>query len=165
MTAMRDFAVSIGSVCSFGPLLKSHRQRNLVWHYSSAFVGCSPLFGAVVVVDDLRRGRVNVCWQVGNGIGPRWGCGLKEVSVASNGCLAIAGVFVAAVDAFCLGNLRRGGWASILRHGEQEHMLQGGISRTANDRTEIGRQSKDCVALTRPCDVEASPIETTSAVG
>ena len=78
MTAMRSFAVSMGSVCSFGPRPKSHRQRRLVWHYPSAFVVCSPLFGALVVVDDLRRGCVNFCWQVGNGIGPRWNCGLRE---------------------------------------------------------------------------------------
>jgi hypothetical protein len=65
MTAMRSFAVSMGPVCRFGPLLKSHWQRNLVWHYPSAFVVCSPLFVAVVVVDDLRCGCVNFCWQVG----------------------------------------------------------------------------------------------------
>ena len=33
-------------------------------------------------------------------------------------CLVIAGVFVAAVDYSCLGNLRRGGSACILRYGE-----------------------------------------------
>ena len=115
MTAMRSFAVSMGPVCRFGPLLKSHWQRNLVWHYPSAFVVCSPLFVAVVVVDDLRCDCVNFCWQVGNGIGPRWNCGLMERCVASNGCLVIAGVFVAAVDGSCLGNLRREGSACILR--------------------------------------------------
>ena len=78
MTGMRSFAVSMGPVCRFGPLLKSHWQRNLVWHYPSAFVVCSPLFVAVVVVDDLRCGYVNFCWQVGNGIGLRWNCGLRE---------------------------------------------------------------------------------------
>lgn len=101
MTAMRSFAVSMASVCSFGLLLKSHRQRNLVWHYPSAFVVCSPPFGAVVVIGDLRRGCVTFRWQVGNGIGPRWECGLRERGVASNGCLVIAGVFVAAVDGSC----------------------------------------------------------------
>jgi hypothetical protein len=34
--------------------------------------------------------------------------------------LAIAGVFVAAVDGTGLGNFRRGGSARILRYGEQE---------------------------------------------
>ena len=128
MTAMRSFAVYMGSVCSFGLLLKSHRQWNLVWHYPSAFVVCSPAFGAVVVIGDLRRGCVTFSWQVGNGIGPRWECGLRERCVGPNGCLVIAGVFVAALDGSCFGNLRRGVWAFILRYGEQERVRQGGIS-------------------------------------
>jgi ribonuclease HI len=51
--------------------------------------------------------------------------------------LAIAGVFVAAVDGSCLGNFRRGGSARILRYGEQERMFQGGIARTTNNRMEV----------------------------
>ena len=165
MTAMRSFAVSMGSVCSFGPLLKSHRQRNLVWHYPSAFVVCSPLFGAMVVVDDLRRGCVNFCWQVGHGIGPRWNCGLRERCVASNGCLVIAGVFVAAVDYSRLGNLRRGGSACILRYGEQERMLHGGTARTTNNRVEVTAAIEGLRAPTRPAKSRSSPIQAPSAVG
>ena len=155
MTATRSFAVSMGPVCRFGPLLKSHWQRNLVWHYPSAFVVCSPLFVAVVVVDDLRCGCVNFCWQVGNGIGPRWNCGLRERCVASNGCLVIAGVFVAAVDYSCLGNLRRGGSACILRYGEQKRMLQGGTARTTNNRMEVTGSDRRTACADQACEVEA----------
>jgi hypothetical protein len=130
MTAMRSFAVSMRSVCSFGPILKAHRQRNLVWHYPSAFVVCSPLFGAMVVVEDLRRGCVNFCWRVGNGIGPRWECGLREGCVASNGCLVIAGVFVAAVDGSC----------RAISAGEVRRAFCGTANRSACSKVELRGQ-------------------------
>jgi ribonuclease HI len=52
-----------------------------------------------------------------------------------------------------LGNLRRGGSACILRYGEQERMLQGGIARTRNNRMELMSAIEGLRALTSPCEV------------
>ena len=65
--------------------------------------------------------------------------------MASNGCLVIAGVFVAAVDYSCLGNLRRGGSACILRNDEQERMLQGGTAdNEQSDRSDGSDRRTAC---------------------
>ena len=81
-------------------------------------------------------------------------------------CLVIAGVFVGAVDGSYLGNLRRGGSGRILRYGEQERMLPGGLSLTTNNRMEVMAANRR-TALRRPgpATSRSSPIETTSAVG
>ena len=91
--------------------------------------------------------------------------GLRERCVASNRCLVIAGVFVAAVDYSCLGNLRRVGSACILRYGEQERMLQGGTARTTNNRMEVTAAIEGLRAPTRPAKSRSSPMQATSAVG
>ena len=71
--------------------------------------------------------------------------------MASNGCLVIAGVFVAAVDYSCLGNLRRGGSACILLYGEQERMLQGGTARTTNNRMEVTGSDRRTACADQAC--------------
>jgi ribonuclease HI len=47
-----------------------------------------------------------------------------------------------------------GGWACILRYGEQERMLQGAIARTTNNRMEMIAAIEGLRSLTRPCEVE-----------
>ena len=86
--------------------------------------------------------------------------------MASNGCLVIAGVFVAAVDYSCLGNLRRGGSAWILGYGEQERDVP---RRNCADNEQSdgsdGSESKDCVRRPGGSKPRSSQIQATSAVG
>src|ERR1017187_3947609 len=65
----------------------------------------------------------------------------------------------------CLGNLRQGGSACILRCGEQERMLQGGTARTTNNRMEVTAAIEGLRAPTRPAKSRSSPMQATSAVG
>lgn len=60
------------------------------------------------------------------------------------------------VDGSCLGNPGPGGWACILRFGEQERVLQGGVARTTNNRMEMTAAIEGLRALTRACDVEVA---------
>src|SRR6266852_5915440 len=59
-----------------------------------------------------------------------------------------------AVDGFCLGNPGPGGWACILRYGEHERVLQGGVTQTTNNRMEMTAAVQALRALSRPCDVK-----------
>src|SRR5260370_9551489 len=58
-----------------------------------------------------------------------------------------------AVDGCCLGNPGPGGWACILRYGEHERVLQGGVAQTTNNRMEMTAAVQALRALSRPCDV------------
>ena len=60
------------------------------------------------------------------------------------------------VEGSCLGNPGPGGWACILRFGEQERVLQGGVARTTNNRMEMTAAIEGLRALTRACDVEVA---------
>jgi ribonuclease HI len=40
-------------------------------------------------------------------------------------------------DGSCLGNPGPGGWACILRYGQHERVLQGGMAGTTNNRMEL----------------------------
>lgn len=67
------------------------------------------------------------------------------------------------VDGSCLGNPGPGGWACILRFGEQERVLQGGVARTTNNRMEMTAAIEGLRALTRPVMLRLSPIRSTCA--
>jgi ribonuclease HI len=58
-----------------------------------------------------------------------------------------------AVDGSCLGNPGPG-WACILRYGEHERVLQGGVTQTTNNRMEMTAAVEALRALSRPCDVK-----------
>lgn len=58
-----------------------------------------------------------------------------------------------AVDGSCLGNPGPGGWACILRYGESERVLQGGVVEATNNRMEMTAAIEGLRALKRPCDV------------
>jgi ribonuclease HI len=57
-------------------------------------------------------------------------------------------------DGACSGNPGPGGWAAILRYGDQEKVLQGGASLTTNNRMELRAALAALQALKRPCTVE-----------
>lgn len=57
-------------------------------------------------------------------------------------------------DGACSGNPGPGGWAAILKYGPHEKVLQGGASRTTNNRMELRAAIAALAALTRPCAVE-----------
>lgn len=58
------------------------------------------------------------------------------------------------VDGSCLGNPGPGGWACILRYGEEERVLHGGVAQTTNNRMEMMAAIEGLRVLSRPCDVE-----------
>lgn len=58
-----------------------------------------------------------------------------------------------AVDGSCLGNPGPGGWACILRYGESERVLQGGVPQATNNRIEMTAAIEGLRALKRPCEV------------
>jgi ribonuclease HI len=57
-------------------------------------------------------------------------------------------------DGSCIGNPGPGGWACILRFGNDEHELSGSEAQTTNNRMELTAAIKGLKALTEPCDVE-----------
>ncbi len=57
-------------------------------------------------------------------------------------------------DGACSGNPGPGGWATILRYGEHEKVLQGGASLTTNNRMELRAAIAGLSSLSRPCVVE-----------
>ncbi len=57
-------------------------------------------------------------------------------------------------DGACLGNPGPGGWAAILRYGEQEKELSGRFRRTTNNRMEMRAAVEALNGLKRPCAVE-----------
>ena len=57
------------------------------------------------------------------------------------------------VDGSCLGNPGPGGWACILRCGDDERVLQGGAADTTNNRMELTAAIEGLRALNRSCSV------------
>ena len=57
------------------------------------------------------------------------------------------------VDGSCLGNPGPGGWACILRCGDDERVLQGGAVDTTNNRMELTAAIEGLRALNRSCRV------------
>lgn len=56
-------------------------------------------------------------------------------------------------DGACLGNPGAGGWACILRCGNQEKELTGAVADTTNNRMELQAAIAGLQALKRPCAV------------
>ena len=57
------------------------------------------------------------------------------------------------IDGSCLGNPGPGGWACILRYGEHERVLQGGVPDATNNRMELAAAIEGLRALKRTCQV------------
>ena len=60
----------------------------------------------------------------------------------------------AITDGACLGNPGPGGWACILRYGDQIKELFGSASHTTNNRMELTAAIEALRALKVPCEVE-----------
>ncbi len=56
-------------------------------------------------------------------------------------------------DGSCRGNPGQGGWAALLRYGQQQRELTGGYNPTTNNRMEIMAAIAALEALTEPCTV------------
>lgn len=56
-------------------------------------------------------------------------------------------------DGACSGNPGPGAWAAILRFGEAEKVVVGGVGSTTNNRMELTAALEALKALKRPCDV------------
>jgi ribonuclease HI len=56
-------------------------------------------------------------------------------------------------DGACSGNPGRGGWAAILRFGDNEKEIFGGERLTTNNRMELTAAIKGLETLMRPCSV------------
>ncbi len=57
-------------------------------------------------------------------------------------------------DGSCLGNPGRGGWAAILRYGQNQKEIYGSSPHTTNNRMELTAAISALKTLRRPCDVE-----------
>jgi ribonuclease HI len=57
------------------------------------------------------------------------------------------------IDGSCLGNPGPGGWACILRCGDNKRVLQGGAPETTNNRMELTAINEGLRALNRACRV------------
>ena len=57
-------------------------------------------------------------------------------------------------DGACSGNPGPGGWAAVLKYGENEKELSGGEISTTNNRMELGAVIYALEALKQRCDVE-----------
>jgi ribonuclease HI len=58
-----------------------------------------------------------------------------------------------ATDGACKGNPGPGGWGAILRFGDRERELSGGVPDTTNNRMEVTAAIRALQALNRPCRV------------
>ena len=56
-------------------------------------------------------------------------------------------------DGSCLGNPGPGGWAVILRYGDQKKELAGGEPQTTNNRMELTAVIEGLSALNQPCRI------------
>jgi ribonuclease HI len=57
-------------------------------------------------------------------------------------------------DGACIGNPGPGGWACILRYGDNTKELYGSERQTTNNRMELTAAVKGLTALREPCEVE-----------
>jgi ribonuclease HI len=57
-------------------------------------------------------------------------------------------------DGACSGNPGPGGWAALLRFGQQEREIAGGEPETTNNRMELRAVLEGLRALTEPCKVD-----------
>lgn len=56
-------------------------------------------------------------------------------------------------DGGCRGNPGPGGWGALLRFGQHEKRLKGGMENTTNNQMELTAAIEALAALTRPCHV------------
>ena len=59
-------------------------------------------------------------------------------------------------DGACVGNPGPGGWACILRHGNQKREMYGYAPLTTNNRMELTAAIRGLEALKKPCEVTLS---------
>ena len=57
-------------------------------------------------------------------------------------------------DGGCEGNPGPGGWAAVLRHGDNVREISGGEAATTNNRMELQAAIEGLAALREPCEVE-----------
>jgi ribonuclease HI len=57
-------------------------------------------------------------------------------------------------DGGCEGNPGPGGWAAVLRHGNNVREISGGEAATTNNRMELQAAIEGLAALREPCEVE-----------
>ncbi len=57
-------------------------------------------------------------------------------------------------DGGCIGNPGPGGWAAVLRYGDQQKELAGSFRDTTNNRMELRAAIEALEALKRPCAVD-----------
>ena len=57
-------------------------------------------------------------------------------------------------DGACLGNPGPGGWAALLRYGDNEKLISGSEQETTNNRMELTAAIQGLKALKRPCQVK-----------
>ena len=57
-------------------------------------------------------------------------------------------------DGACVGNPGPGGWACILRHGNQKREIYGSAPLTTNNRMELTAAIEGLRAINQPCEVE-----------
>jgi ribonuclease HI len=57
-------------------------------------------------------------------------------------------------DGACIGNPGPGGWACILRYGDQKKEIFGSERQTTNNRMELTAAVEGLTALKEPCEVE-----------
>ncbi|MCR9279132.1 MAG: ribonuclease HI [Pseudomonadaceae bacterium] len=60
---------------------------------------------------------------------------------------------IAFTDGACLGNPGPGGWAALLRFGDEEKVISGGEPDTTNNRMELMAAIEALAAIKRRCDV------------
>lgn len=56
-------------------------------------------------------------------------------------------------DGACSGNPGPGGWGAVLRYGDHEKELKGGLALTTNNRMELTAAIEALRSLKRPCEV------------
>jgi ribonuclease HI len=78
--------------------------------------------------------------------------GSEQVEAESGSAAAIRRVEIW-TDGGCKPNPGPGGWAALLRFGDVERELSGGVAQTTNNRMELTAAAEALEALTRPCVV------------
>ena len=56
-------------------------------------------------------------------------------------------------DGACRGNPGPGGWGALLKYGETEKHIYGGVNNTTNNRMELTAAIEALSALKRPCEL------------
>lgn len=67
--------------------------------------------------------------------------------------MAVVTIFT---DGACLGNPGRGGYAAVLKYGDETHQIGGGFNTTTNNRMELMAVIEALASLKRSCEVSLS---------